>query len=233
MSDQKGVQIGKEAIGMTVVSAEQTTNVPFQEHETQPTKAKEKINASSGDETTEKLENRSDIGDDEDETKDGVETIQTKSQNSRDMEKSNVMHTLGLSVTGMVVATMVSVFAIFAMKKRRQRILNLMRLHDKLEDGNTNPGEADKCSHRVFCIIRYLSEFTFVVVYYQLSIFLAFSSVASISSPIHPIDETSKSNNNIENQLVQRSEDHEGKILFIIYSNYYKISNDCILKTVN
>ena len=156
MLNQNGVQIGKEAIGMTVVSAEQTTNVPVQNPETQPTKTKDEITVSSGEENTERLENRLDIGIDEDETKDGVETIQTKSQNSRDMEKSNVMHTLGLSVTGMVVATMVSVFAIFAMKRRRQRILNLMQLHDKLEDGNTNPGEADKYSHPGFCIIFFL-----------------------------------------------------------------------------
>ena len=52
---------------------------------------------------------------------------------------------------------------------------------------------------------------------------IAFSSTASISSPIHPVDEISKSNNTIENQLVQRSEDHEGKILFVIYSNCYRI----------
>ena len=150
MSDQNGVQIGKEAIGMAVVSAEQTTNVPVKNPETQPTKTKEKSTLSSGEETTEKLENRLDIGNDEYETKDGVQSILSTTQNSSGLEKSNVMHTLGLSVTGMVVATMVSVFAIFAMKRRRQRILNLMQLHDKLEDGSTNPGEANKIHILVF-----------------------------------------------------------------------------------
>ena len=156
MLNQNGVQIGKEAIGMRVVAVEQTPNVPVEMHKIESTETKEKSTLSSGEETTEKLENRLDIDNDEYETKDEVETIQTTSQNSSGMGKSRVMYTLGLSVTGMVVATMVSVFAIFAMKRRRQRILNLMQLHDKLEDGNTNPGEADKCSRRVFCIIRYL-----------------------------------------------------------------------------
>lgn len=163
MLNQNGVQIGKEAIGMTVVSAQQTTNVPVQNPETQPTKTKDKITVSSGEENTEKLENRLDIGIDEDETKDGVESILSTTQNSSGLEKSNVMHTLGLSVTGMVVATMVSVFAIFAMKRRRQRILNLMRLNDKLEDGNTNPGETNKCSHRGDCDIFFLLRELFLL----------------------------------------------------------------------
>ena len=150
MTGQNGLQIGKEAIGMRVVAVEQSTNVPVEIHETESTKTKEKSTLSSGKENTEKLENRLDIGNDEYETKDGVETIQTTSQNSSGMGKSKVMYTLGLSVTGMVVATMVSVFAIFAMKRRRQRILNLMQLHDKLEDGSTNPGEANKIHILVF-----------------------------------------------------------------------------------
>ena len=144
MTDQNGLQIGKEAIGMRVVAVEQTVNVPVEMHKAESTETKEKSTLSPGKETTEKLENRLDIGNDEYETKDGVETIQTTSQNSSGMGKSKVMYTLGLSVTGMVVATMVSVFAIFAMKRRRQRVLNLMRLQDKLDDGNTNPGEANK-----------------------------------------------------------------------------------------
>ena len=153
MTGQNGLQIGKEAIGMRVVAVEQSTNVPVEMHETESTETKEKSTLSSGKENTEKLENRLDIGNDEYETKDGVETIQTTSQNSSGMGKSRVMYTLGLSVTGMVVATMVSVFAIFAMKRRRQRILNSMRLHDKLEDGNTNPGEANKSSYLTYCIM--------------------------------------------------------------------------------
>ena len=150
MTEQNGLQIGKEAIGVRVVAIEQTTNVPVEMHETESTETKEKSTLSSGKENTEKLENRLDIGNDEYETKDGVETIQTTSQNSSGMRKSRVMYTLGLSVTGMVVATMVSVFAIFAMKRRRQRIQNSMRLHDKVEDGNTNPGKANKFSYLTF-----------------------------------------------------------------------------------
>ena len=158
MTDQNGLQIGKEAIGMRVVAVEQTVNVPVEMHKAESTETKEKSTLSPGKETTEKLENRLDIGNDEYETKDGVETIQITSQNSSGMGKDKVMYTLGLSVTGMVVATMVSVFAIFAMKRRRQRILNLMRLNDKREDGNTNPGETNKCSHRGDCIIFLLRE---------------------------------------------------------------------------
>ena len=153
MTDRNGLQIGKEAIGMRVVSAEQTTNVTIKTHTTESTKTKEKFTPSSGEETDEKLENRLDVGNDEYDTKDAVEAIQTTIQNSSGMEQSNVVYTLGLSVTGMVVATMVSVFAIFAMKRRRQRILNLMRLNDKLEDGNTNMGEANEFSYVSFCII--------------------------------------------------------------------------------
>ena len=159
MTDQNGLQIGKEAIGMRVVAVEQTPNVPVEMHKIESTETKEKSTQSSGKETTEKLENRLDIGNDEYETKDGVETIQTTSQNSSGMGKSRVMYTLGLSVTGMVVATMVSVFAIFAMKRRRQRILNLMRLQDKLDDGNTNPGEANKFSYPTFCNICFFLPF--------------------------------------------------------------------------
>ena len=150
MTDQNGLQIGKEAIGMRVVAVEQTTNVPVEMQETESTETKKELTVSSGEETNDKFENTLDTRNDGENTKDDIETIQTMSQNSSGMGKSGVMHTLGLSVTGMVVATMVSVFAIFAMKRRRQRILNSMRLHDKLEDGNTNPGEANKFSYPFF-----------------------------------------------------------------------------------
>ena len=153
MTDQNGLQIGKEAVGMRVVSDEQTTNVTVEMHETESPETKKELTASSGEETNEILANNLATRNDGEENKDDMETIQTRSQNSIGMEKSKVMHTLGLSVTGMVVATMVSVFAIYAMKRRRQRILNSMRLHDKLEDGNTNPGEANKSSYLTYCII--------------------------------------------------------------------------------
>ena len=54
---------------------------------------------------------------------------------------------------------------------------------------------------------------------------------------MQPIEETYKSNKTIENQLVQSSEDHEGMILFIIYSNCYqqenKQSGNSIFQTPN
>ena len=64
-------------------------------------------------------------------------TTETKGDNNKGFKRTDVIYTLGVSLSTMVVITVIAVLIIFIIKRRRQQILKEMH---KSIDGTTNEG---------------------------------------------------------------------------------------------